>query len=966
MKKPVRGSSLQLFLTGLITLLVLLTAFSLGYFYDRAMQRQLISAQHQLFNYASNQVAANIRENGARAEVITDLIAHSGLASAHSDAQRAIFIPQLVATLQANPALQAVYMGYDNGDFFLVRRLDAAAKQALSDAPPLSIWVVQYAHQQPNGQTLQRFEFLSSTLENVGQWHTDVHYDPRQRPWYQAASHANAPIQTPPYTFATTRQPGVTYARKGKSNGGIAGADVLLITASQVLTSNRPSQHAQLALVDATHNTLLSTISQTAGKSPAPLSRLDSPPLAALGQTWLPGRHPPATVTVAGEQWHVSASQLRKASDGQGLYLAMVMPDAELLAESQAIARQAAWGPAIILLLMLPLGWLLARFLIKPIQQLVLASERIRSMDFTHAPLPHTQVRELNDLIDASESMKVTIRDFIGLSRQIISENALEPLLKMVLETTMRALSAEHGGLWLHDGKQLSPSASHDQDGKALTLGPLALDNSLVRDSLASVGAPLQLTLSADQTPPAIHALLIHEHTVLTLLPLQLESKELLGLLVLSSESTSETAAQIHRLSYMKALASFAAIAIDNRRLVAAQQALMNALVELIAGAIDAKSPYTGGHCQRVPEIAQALAEAAHQATEGPFANFTLSPSDREALYIASWLHDCGKVTTPEYVVDKPTKLQTLYDRLHEIRMRFEVLKRDADIVYWRGVAAGGNASVLAVERDALKAQLDDDFRFVARCNQGGEFMRDEDLERLRQIAERQWTRTLDDRIGLGPIERIRLRKLPAPTLPVQEPLLADKPEHCIARRPGDHIPANNRWGFNMKEPELLQNLGELYNLSIRRGTLTDEERYIINEHITETIKMLTALPFPQHLAQVPEIAGGHHERMDGKGYPRGLKGSDMSIMARIMAIADVFEALTASDRPYKPAKTLSEALAIMQYMVADQHLDGELFQLFLQSGLWHSYSALHLSPEQRDVDDIAGFLDTKPGPTKH
>ena len=382
----------------------------------------------------------------------------------------------------------------------------------------------------------------------------------------------------------------------------------------------------------------------------------------------------------------------------------------------------------------------------------------------------------------------------------------------------------------------------------------------------------------------------------------------------------------------------------------------MEASIRMVAGAIDAQSPYTGGHCERVPELTFMLARAACAAADGPYAGFDLDAEQWEALHIAAWLHDCGKVTTPEYVVDKATKLETVNDRIHEIRTRFEVLKRDAEIAYWRSVAQGGDEPSLQARRDALLATLDEEFAFVATCNVGGEFLSPDKQARLREIGARHWQRTLDDRVGLSRDELAR-KPPQASTLPADETLLADKPEHRIARPEAERIPEDNRWGFRMDVPELLYNRGELHNLSISRGTLTAEERYKINEHMVQTIVMLGELPFPRHLRAVPEIAGGHHEKMDGTGYPKRLDRDQLSPLARMMAIADIFEALTAADRPYKPGKTLSEALSIMAKMRQDQHIDPELFELFLRSGVHHDYAQRFMRPEQVDAVRIEDYL---------
>lgn len=411
--------------------------------------------------------------------------------------------------------------------------------------------------------------------------------------------------------------------------------------------------------------------------------------------------------------------------------------------------------------------------------------------------------------------------------------------------------------------------------------------------------------------------------------------------------------------SLIEALSSQAAVAFENQTLLDAQRHLLDSFIELMASAVDAKSPYTGGHCQRVPLLTEMLTEAACDSDAPPFRDFNLNEEEWYELHIGAWLHDCGKVTTPEYVVDKATKLETITDRIHEIRTRFEVVKREAVIDFQQKVIAGeGDEAELKAQLDIELAAIDDDFAFVAECNLGGEFMAEERIERLKQIAERTWTRTLDDRLGIAHEELKRKERAVAKPLPCVENLLQDRIDHIIEHDAVVHsADPNNPYGFRVDVPEHKYNLGEVYNLSIARGTLTDEERFKINDHIVQTIVMLENLPFPPHLARVPEIAGGHHEKMDGTGYPKKLKGDEMSIPARIMAIADVFEALTAADRPYKPPKTLSESIRIMGFMVKDQHLDPELFRLFLESGVYRQYADRFLQPDQIDDVDISDYL---------
>jgi HD-GYP domain-containing protein (c-di-GMP phosphodiesterase class II) len=390
------------------------------------------------------------------------------------------------------------------------------------------------------------------------------------------------------------------------------------------------------------------------------------------------------------------------------------------------------------------------------------------------------------------------------------------------------------------------------------------------------------------------------------------------------------------------------------------QKELLKSFVRLIADAIDEKSPYTGGHCKRVPVIAMMLAKVADAQNEGSLSSFSFPNQDEwEAFEMGAWLHDCGKITTPEFVVDKATKLETLYNRIHEVRMRFEVIWRDIDIQYFSRISQGESKMEAEGWRDEQQRQLIDEFGFIARCNIGGELMGDVDIQRIQTIAQRTWLRHFDDRLGLSDQEILRYKASPPPALPVIENLLADKPEHRIERFDFDYA-AYIQDGFKLHVPELLYNYGELYNLSIRKGTLSPEDRFKINEHVIMSIKLLEQLPLPDAMRRIPEYAGTHHETMDGSGYPRGLTRNELSIPARIMAIADIFEALTASDRPYKRGKTLTEALGIMRRMVDEQHIDADLFALFLRSGVYLEYSMKYLKPEQLDDVDVDLLLGSK------
>ena len=364
---------------------------------------------------------------------------------------------------------------------------------------------------------------------------------------------------------------------------------------------------------------------------------------------------------------------------------------------------------------------------------------------------------------------------------------------------------------------------------------------------------------------------------------------------------------------FIEALAAQAAAALTHQRLIAQLEELLESLVNLINIGIDEKSPYTGRHCQFVPELTMRLAEAVHATETGPLADFRMTDADRKELWMAGLLHDCGKITTPVHVVDKATKLETIFDRIALVDTRYEVLERDAKIAALEqklALATDGAATpaaladidaALAAQQQALRAER----AFLRTANVGGEGMAPADQQRVRDIGARVWT----DMDGAA-----------------RQFLDAD----------------------------------EVLNLSIQYGTLTADERKIINNHISVTVRMLESLPWPRHLRNVPEYAGGHHERMDGKGYPRGLRGEQMSVQARLMAIADIFEALTACDRPYKKGKMLSESLDILGKFALNGHIDPQLFDIFIRSKVYSEFAQQHMDPRQIDVIDesrIPGYV---------
>ena len=906
------------------------------------------------------------------AEMATRLLSYDGITQARSLEERLLNLGFMREALNNSSALTSLYVGYGNGDFFMVRRIWDETDGKVFDAPEKSAFMVQSIDHQ--GEELRgRYIFLDAqlmVLRSDDRPDYATSFDPRTRGWYKAAMSAGGQVKTPPYLFFTGQKVGTTIANRANRADAVVGADIRLETLSHTLARQKVTPGTQIVLANERGHTIafedLTKAVRLVDGNPvlANVSDLGIPVLAQLAPKLGNFDEKAAQnllLTVDGSDWHASIRPVRLEGAG-ALFLITAIPDDELMSAAYRLMHHSLIATILVILLAIPVTWLLARNISGPLRQLAGEAEAIRRFEFSRPIKVSSLVLEVNDLTVIMDSMKRTIRRFLDISMVVAAENDFDKLLPRLLTETLPAADADAGILYLTDGDRLLPAAALHADATPLPAGASSIDpraaGPLLGNALSAGTARAARLTDADVRALGLERILDSTGTTDAIaVPLLNRQHNLVGAMLLLRRDDTDPA----RLSFVAALSGSVAVSLESKELIKAQKMLFEAFIQLIAGAIDAKSPYTGGHCARVPELTKMLAHAACAETSGPFKDFQLDAEEWEAVHVAAWLHDCGKVTTPEYVVDKATKLETLYDRIHEVRMRFEVLKRDAEIACLKAIATGKSEVEARAELARKLSGLDNDFAFVAECNEGGEFMAPEKLERLKEIAVRTWTRTLDDRIGISHEEKERKARTPPPDLPVAEPLLADRPEHLFERAARDRMPADNKWGFRMDVPEVLYNKGELYNLGVARGTLSEEERYKINEHIVQTLIMLSQLPFPKHLRTVPEIAAGHHEKMDGTGYPRRLVRDEMSPVARMMAIADIFEALTAVDRPYKKGKTLSEAIKIMSFMKKDQHIDPELFDLFLRSGVYREYAERFMKPEQIDTVDIATYIAGQP-----
>jgi HD-GYP domain-containing protein (c-di-GMP phosphodiesterase class II) len=345
-----------------------------------------------------------------------------------------------------------------------------------------------------------------------------------------------------------------------------------------------------------------------------------------------------------------------------------------------------------------------------------------------------------------------------------------------------------------------------------------------------------------------------------------------------------------------ESLASQAAVSITNAKLISNMTELFEAFVKVMATAIDEKSPVTGGHIRRVADLTLTMAEVIHNYDEGVFKDKKFSPDQMYELRIAAYMHDIGKVTSPVEIVEKAKKLQTIFDRIHYIRLRMdymiqkvklegqqkkiELLEKKAD-----------SSEIKKIELDSEKQiqELKEIRAFINKCNEPGEFLEDETLERLKEISQRTYL----DNEGQD------------------QPFITDD---------------------------------ELVNLSIRRGSITEAERKKMQDHAAVTLRMLKQIPFTKKLKNIPSFAGAHHEFINGKGYPLGLKGDEIPFEGKLMAVTDIAEALTASDRPYKKAMPLETVYRILRSMAKNEELDNDMVELFISEEIYKIYQEKHES----------------------
>ncbi|HSC80911.1 MAG TPA: GAF domain-containing protein, partial [Chitinolyticbacter sp.] len=719
---------LHIHISWLFLLLITVFATVSIIYNDRQASRMLLSASQSLFGRIGEQTTQRVSALYGGSATVVDLLAQHDFARAGSLDARLVNLPYLVRALQSKPAQSAIYTGNARGDFFLLRRYDAATMRARFAPPPGTVWLVQSV-ERPAGSVVGRYLYFDAALRQLGEKVDPAYlFDARQRPWYGAAVTQDQVMATAPYVFFTTREVGTTLARRTPDGNAVVAVDITLSALSTALAAERITPGAELALVDAQGRMVAyrdpARILRTDGANGFKLADVESLGVAVLPAT-LAGGVGTHRVTVNRRNWQGHVARIALPGRGQ-LSLVLAAPEDELLADARRLRRETVMIAIGLLALMIPLTVWLSRLASRPLVALTREARDIQALHFERPMTVSSFITEIDELAQAMGVMKSTIRQFVDIGAALASERHFDTLLARILGETIHIAAAHGGVIYLREADgRLVPAQVRWEDGPAQGLPPwVAVDAEHPVAEAARSARTVTVTHGIAMLADWFEGMAEFSRPMtLIAIPLIDRRGASLGVLLILEDDRDALGAKREvspeLVALIEALSGSAAAAIDTQKLIAEQKALLEAFIQLVAGAIDAKSPYTGGHCQRVPVLTQMLADAACDAETGPFAGFTLDTDEREALRIAAWLHDCGKVTTPEYVVDKATKLETLYDRIHEIRTRFEVLKRDVELTYWQGVAAGGDAALLAVARDAELARLDDDFAFVAACNLG-------------------------------------------------------------------------------------------------------------------------------------------------------------------------------------------------------------------------------------------------------
>jgi len=935
-----RSVSFRWYISGIFLSIASLLSAVLIYVSVTHSQVVSVSLSKEIVKNYSGELKVQLDDLSVPLITMLNTLANSDFTAVEFEEQSVKWLQMMDMLLSRNNHIASLYFGGNNGNSYFVRAMHDKASKKRYSAPDLTVLMLEMNYN--NGQ--QQYVFFDHKMRRIGSKRLhSAHYDPRTRPWYTNASHDMDIHMAEPYAFYFSRKIGITFSRMLKSKQGVIAVDFTLDSLTHIIQKLDYSENSKV---------LLLTKSKRIISSNQALALINGEQLFTAEELEIAGFLPDfndikldetlfSTIFWQEQDWELVVTPLEISSQDV-LYLVNFVAYQDLLYGSSLLRNDLITISIITVLISFLIILTMTEKIAKPLTYLTKSVENIQRFNFKRKDYRNSNVSDVNKLNEAMSLMENVLVNFFQNLRDVARTSESEQLSTSIVTQAKEILDGDVCQLFVNSSadRHLFTMSANTEAGEGFNLQALYEHDKSIS------------TLYIHELSDTDSKILFSETRFKTgfIIPLMNRSDIIIGALLVGFEDEIKDYAR-NRLHFVREFLGFNEIILEQCEQEHEQQILFHSFVEMTATSLDIKSPYTGAHCQRVPQITKMIAKAAEQDTH-VFSDFSLTEKGWEELLVAAWLHDCGKVTTPDYVMDKATKLETVYNRIHDVRMRYEVLKRDADIAYWKAIAKGKDQIEAQQVCDKIKKELEDEFKFIADCNIGNEHLGSEALDLLEKIATRTWLRTLPDNIGISQ-EELDKKSKEAQIFPVVEHVLADKPAHLFSWKNSKQIPANSQRDFKMKQPEHQYNRGELHNLRITSGTLTAEERYSVNDHIVQTYLMLDQLPYPEHLKNVPLIAGSHHEKMSGKGYPLQLKGEQIPLGGRMIAIADIFEALTAADRPYKKAKTLNESLMIMAYMVKDEHLDAGLFELFITQRVYQQYADEYLDKEQIDIVDI-------------
>jgi HD-GYP domain-containing protein (c-di-GMP phosphodiesterase class II) len=526
----------------------------------------------------------------------------------------------------------------------------------------------------------------------------------------------------------------------------------------------------------------------------------------------------------------------------------------------------------------------------------------------------NTLLRSVVDEVTVyAERLGGQIKKLSDIGRALSGVYDLNTLLEMIVDQARSFTNADAGTLYIVEDNTLRFQIVQNDSlkirmggktGETIPFPPVELKESNVSAFVALKGTSVNIPDVYDTDlfdftgPKKFDQSTGYRSKSMLVVPMKNHDNDVIGVLQLLN-ATNPTNKQVIAFSQdyenlSESLASQAAVSITNAKLISNMTELFEAFVKVMATAIDEKSPVTGGHIRRVADLTLTMAEVIHNHDGGTFKDITFSPDQMYELRIAAYMHDIGKVTSPVEIVEKAKKLQTIFDRIHYVRLRMDYMIQKVKLEGQEKKIAllekkADTSEIKKIEADSEKQilELEEIRAFINKCNEPGEFLEDETLERLKEISQK----TYFDNEGQ------------------EQPFITED---------------------------------ELVNLSIRRGSITEAERKKMQDHAAVTLRMLKQIPFTKKLKNIPSFAGAHHEFINGKGYPLGLKGDEIPFEGKLMAVTDIAEALTASDRPYKKAMPLETVYRILRSMSEKGELDSELVELFIGQEIYKIYQEKH------------------------